>query len=94
MHPKNGSLSITPTRNCTHFLKSVFVVAGGGFFPIIFIKEINQIKNGNCKKKNKLNVYKKIYYIFKLWVQFRVGAISRLPQKNMLKNLHSRVVYT
>ena len=30
-----GSLVITPTRNCTHFLKIGFVVAGGGFIPII-----------------------------------------------------------
>ena len=28
----NGSLSIAPTRNCTHFLKIGSVVAGGGFY--------------------------------------------------------------
>ena len=29
---KFGSLGIAPTRNCTHFLKIGFVVAGGGFY--------------------------------------------------------------
>ena len=30
-YPFNGSLGIATTRNCTHFPKIRFVVAGGGF---------------------------------------------------------------
>ena len=37
----NSSLGFAPTRNFTHFLKIGFVVAGGGFSPILSIKEIN-----------------------------------------------------
>ena len=58
------------------------MIAGGGFIPVITIKEKNRIKKDNYnKKKNKFYAYKKIKYIFKIWVQFRLGAIPRLPLK-------------
>ena len=67
-----SSLGIAPIRNCTHFLKIGFLV----FIPIISTKGINQIKKG--KKRSFMHI--KIFNIFsKIWVQFCVGAIPRLP---------------
>ena len=50
-----GSPGITPTRNCTHFLKIGFVVA-------------------ESEKERKKFIFMPIKYM-----QFRVGAIPRLP---------------
>ena len=76
----NGSLGIAPTRNCTHFLKIAFVVDRGGFYSYY-------IYQGNKSDKERKIVSKKLIFIdikgfntfFKIWVQFRVGAIPRLP---------------
>ena len=75
-----GSLGIAPTRNCTHFLKIGFVVAGGGFYSYY-------IHQGNKSDKERKIVRKKLSFMhtkrfntfFKRWVQFRVGRIPRLP---------------
>ena len=72
------SLGIAPIRDCTHFLKVVFVVAGGGFY--------SYIHQGNKLDKEKKIVRKKLSFMhtkgintFFKWVQSRVGAIPRLP---------------
>ena len=74
-----GSRRIAPTRKCTHFLKLDLWSPRAGFIPIISSKEINQIRKGNCKKKAKFYAYKWCNTFFKRRVQFRVGAIPRLP---------------
>ena len=38
---ESGSLGIAPTRNCAHFLKIGFVVAGGGVYSY-FIQQGNK----------------------------------------------------
>ena len=43
---------------------------GVGFIPIISTKGINQIRKGNCKKKEYVLYIQKVYYIFK-----NMGAI-------------------
>jgi hypothetical protein len=68
------------TWYCTHFHKIKFVVAGGGFHSYY-------IHQGNKSIKERKSVRKKLSYVhtkrfntfFKRWVQFRVGAIPRLP---------------
>ena len=65
LHPHG----IAPT-----FLKLDSWSLGAGFIPIISNKGINLIK-----KKFKFYAHKKISYILKRWMQFRVGAIPRLP---------------
>ena len=72
-----GSLGIAPTRNCTHFLKNGFVVAGAVFIPIISKKGINQIKKENCKKHKISFMHTKGFITF---LRFRVGAFPRLPK--------------
>ena len=52
---------------------------GKGFIPTITTKGINQIKKGNCKKKNKFHAYKRFITFLKILVQFCVGAIPRPP---------------
>ena len=69
------SLEIAPT-----FLKTRFVVAGGGFYYYY-------IHQGNKSDKERKLLRKKLSFMhikrfntfFKIWMQFRVGAISRLP---------------
>ena len=73
-----GLLGIAPTRNCAHFLKLDSWSLGAGFIPIISTKGINEIKKGNCNKKNFRHT-KRFIKFFKIWLQFRVGAIPRLP---------------
>ena len=67
---KFGSLVIARTRNCTHFLRIGFVVAGGWFYSYI----INQ---GNKSDKDKFYVSKDVIHFLKDWcnskcVQFHV----------------------
>ena len=51
---------------------------GAGFNPILSTMGINQIKKEIVRKKSLM--HKKRYFTFlKIWVQFRVGAIPRLP---------------
>ena len=58
-----GSIGIAPTQNCTHYLKIGFVVAGGGFSPIISIKE-------KIVRKKLSFMHTKIFYtFFKRWMQ-------------------------
>ena len=79
-YEKNGSLGIAPTWDCTHILKIGFVVSGGGFYSYY-------IPQGNKSFKERKIVRKKLSFMhikrfttfFKIWVQFRVGAIPRLP---------------
>jgi hypothetical protein len=77
----DGSLGIAPTRNCTHFLNTGFVVAGGGFNSY-YIKEGNKSDKGRkIVRKNLSFMHRKRFNnSFKRWVQFRVGAIPRLPK--------------
>ena len=76
-----GSGGIAPTRNCTHFLKILFVVAGGVFYS-------NYIDQGNKSDKERKFLRKsKVLYIQKdlvhflksachsVWVQFHVYRI-------------------
>ena len=85
-----GSLGIAPTRDCTHFLKILFVVAGVGFYSYY----INQIKKENCKKKVKFYAYKKNLILFlksgcnSVWVQFHVYQ----PSSNFKKQTFERVI--
>ena len=54
MYVYYGSRGIAPTRNCTHFLKIRFVVAGGGFYSYYNHQCIRLDKEGeNCEKKVK-----------------------------------------
>jgi hypothetical protein len=48
----DGSLGITPTQNCTYFLKIRFVVARAGFIPIISTKGIILIMKGKLQEKS------------------------------------------
>ena len=80
-----GSLSIAPTGNCTHFLK--LVVARGGFYSY-YIHQGNKSDKERKIARKKLSFMhtKRFHTLFKRWVQFkysnvqfRVGAIPRLP---------------
>ena len=52
-----NSLCIAPTRDGTHFLKNIFVVAGGGIIPIIYTKGINKIKIGKFKFRKRFKAF-------------------------------------
>ena len=75
-----SSLGITPTQNCTYFLKIGFAVAGGRLY-------FYYIHQGNKSDKERKIARKKFSFMltkifnksFKIWVQFRVGPIPRLP---------------
>ena len=69
-----GSLGIALT-----LLKLDSWSPGAGFIPIIFIKGINKIKKGNCKKKIRFMHTKRFITFLKIWMQFFVGAIPRQP---------------
>ena len=60
--PVLGSLGIAPTRNCTHFLKIIFLVAGSGFYSY-YIHPGNKSEKERdiVRKKVKFYAYKKIY---------------------------------
>ena len=77
----NCSLSIAPTRDCTNYLKIRFVVAGGGFYSY-FIHQGNKsdIERKIVRKKISFMHIKRFNTSFKIWVQFCIGAISRLPK--------------
>ena len=70
---KLGPLDIAPTRNCTHFLKIGFLVAGGEYYSYY-------IHQGNKSNKERKIVRKKLSFMhtkrfntfFKRWVQFHV----------------------
>ena len=70
----NSRRGIAPTRNCTHFLKIGFMVAGGGFYSYY-------IHHGNYSDKERNIIRKRFMHtnrfntFIKRWVQFRVGAI-------------------
>ena len=51
-----GSLSIAPTRNCTHFLKIGLEVAGGGFY-------FCYIHQGNKSDKERKILRKKLSFM-------------------------------
>ena len=76
-----GILGITPTQNCTHFLKIGFVVAKGGFYSY-YIHQGNESDKERKILRKKLGFMhtKRFYTFFKRWVQFRAGAIPRLPR--------------
>ena len=48
-----GSISITPTRDCSHVLKIEFVVAGGGFYSY-FIHQGNKLDKEMKIERKKL----------------------------------------
>ena len=64
-----------------HYINRKIVVAGGGFYSYY-------IHQGNKSDKERKIVRKKLSFMhtkrfntfFKRWVQFRVGAIPRLPK--------------
>ena len=76
----SGLLGIAPTRNCTNLFEIGFMAAGGGFYSYY-------IHQGNKSDKERKIVRKKLRFMntkgffsfFKRWMQFRVGAILRLP---------------
>ena len=73
MHPRG----IAPA-----FLKLDSCSPGAGFIPIISTEGINQIKRGKIVRKKLSFMHKKRFNTsFKRWVQFRVGAIPRLPNR-------------
>ena len=75
-YPDFGSLGITPT-----FIKLDSCSPGAGFYSYY-------IQHGNKSDKERKIVRKKLSFMhikrfnrfFKIWVQFRVGAIPRLPR--------------
>ena len=89
-----GSLGIAPTRNCTHFLKIWFVVAGGGFYSYYYIHKGNKQDNERFFfKKLSFMQTKRFNTFFKRWVQFRVGAISRVYHIYCLVTKFCSVIY-
>ena len=83
---KPSEQAIGPVHKVAHphgiaptFLKLNLWSPGAGFIPITSTKGINQKKEGNCKKKISFMHTIRFITIFKIWVQFRVGAIPRLP---------------
>ena len=88
-----GSLGIAPTRNYTHFLKIGFVVAGGGFYSY-FIHQRNKSDKKRKIVRKKLSLcIQKDTQIFKICVQFRVGAIPHLPFLWMRAIQHKLIFY-
>ena len=84
-----GSLGIAPTPNCSHFLKIVFVVAWGGFYSYFIHQGNKSYKKGKIVRKKLNFMHTKISNIyFKSWVQFRVGAIPRLPGRRIHNGFH------
>ena len=78
-----------PREIVTTFLKLNSWSPGLGFIPIISTKRINQIDQKHWKiarKKLSFMHTKRFNTFFKRWVQFRVGAIPRLP-KIVIKNI-------
>ena len=71
---RTGSLGIPPTQDCTHSLKIVFVVAGGGLYSYY-------IHQGNKSDKERIIARKMLSFMhikrlntfFSKWVQSRVG---------------------
>ena len=59
--PLQGSLGNAPTRDCTHYLKIVFVVAGGGFY-LYYIHQRNKSDKERkiVRKRIQFYAYKKI----------------------------------
>ena len=89
---KSGCKSIGSWKNCVHLVLHPlgiaptylyrFVFPGGLIFiPIISTKGIYQIKKlKNVIKKLSFMDTKRFNTFFNRWVQFRVGAIPRLPK--------------
>ena len=71
-------IGIAPTRNYTHFLKIGFAVAEGGFNSYYIQQGNKSDKERKIVKKSLIHT-KRFNTFFKRWLQFRVGAISRLP---------------
>ena len=80
MNMLTGSLGIAPIRECTHFLKIGFVVAEDGFYSY-YIHQVNKLDKERKIVRKRLSFMhtKRFNTLFKKWVQFRVGAIPRLP---------------
>ena len=75
-----GSCGIDPTRNCIHFLKNGMMVAGGRFYSYYIHPEHKSDKEKKIvRKKLSFILTKRFRKLFSKWVQFRVGAILRLP---------------
>ena len=60
------------------FLKLDSCLPGAGFIPIISTKGMIQIKKNIVRKKFSFMHTKRYNKFFKKWVQYRVGAISRV----------------
>ena len=88
-----NSLTQLKGFTCTHFLKVGFVVAWGDFYSY-------HIHQGNKSDKERENVRKKISFMhtkgfnifLKIWVQFPVCAIPRLPATRS-QMAEARIVY-
>ena len=79
-----------PHRIAPTFLKLDSWSSGAGFIPIISTKGRNQIEKGNYKKRKFFFIHIKRFIIFfRIWVQFRVGAIPRLPFELTYKNVEN-----
>ena len=69
---QNGSLGITPSRNCTHFLKIRFVGTGGGL-------HYYYIRQGNKSDKERKIVRNKLSFMhtktFNTFLKRYMGAI-------------------
>ena len=83
-YARNGSLGIATTRNCTHFLKIGFMVAGGGFYSY-HIHQWNKSDKERKIVRTKLSFIhtKRFSTFFKRWMKFRLGAIPRLPPETI-----------
>ena len=79
-YEKNGSLSIAPTRDCTHILKIGFVVAGGGFYSYYNLQCIKLYKENRIKEKKSVSCIQKTFNaVFKNGFNPVLGSIPRLP---------------
>ena len=69
----DGSLGITTTRNCTHFLKIGFAIAGGGHYSY-YIHQGNKSDKERkiARKKLSFMLTKRFNKSFKIWVHFNV----------------------
>ena len=89
-----GSLGIAPMRNCTHFLKNGFVVAGGGFYSYYnkWDKEMKIVrKKLSFMHTKRLNTFLK-YWCSSVWVQFHVKRFRVYPHNTQHKQYRLSII--
>ena len=80
------SLGIAPTRNCTHFLKIVFVFTGGGFYSYYLLQGNKSDKERKIKRKKLSFMHTKRFNTFlndrcnSVRVQFHVNLLFHIKK--------------